>query len=87
MEKVKSADTAKVAAAMEGLKLEDDSGEVTMRADNHQLIQPLYISTLVRANGKDVKFDMEKTGLGFRTDARIEGKNTAMATTCKMQRP
>ena len=87
MDKAKSADPAKVGAALEGLKLEDDSGEVTVRADNHQLIQPLYISTLVRANGKDVKFDIEKTGLGFRTDARIEGKDTVMATTCKMQRP
>ena len=87
MDKAKSADPAKVGAAMDGLKFEDDSGEVTMRADNHQLIQPLYISTLVRANGKDVKFDIEKTGMGFRTDARIEGKDTVMATTCKMQKP
>jgi len=87
MEKAKSVDPVKVAHAMEGLVHEDDSGEVTIRADNHQLIQPLYISTLVRANGKDVKFDVEKTGLGFRTDARIEGKDTAMPTTCRMQKP
>ena len=87
IEKAKTADPAKVALAMEDLKFEDDSGEVNLRADNHQLIQPLYISTLVRTNGKDVKFDIEKTGLGFRTDARIEGKDTAMPTTCRMQRP
>jgi branched-chain amino acid transport system substrate-binding protein len=37
--------------------------------------------------GKDVKFDVEKTGLGFRTDARVEGKETVMQTTCKFQRP
>jgi len=83
IEKAKSADPAKVALALENLKFEDDSGEVTIRADNHQLVQPLYISTLVKANGKDVKFDVEKTGLGFRTDARVEGKDTVMATTCK----
>jgi hypothetical protein len=29
---------------------------------------------------------VEKTGLGFRTDARIEGKETVMPTTCKFQR-
>ena len=87
MEKAGSADPAKVALALEDLKFEGDSGEVYIRADNHQLIQPLYISTLVKANGKDVKFDVEKTGLGFRTDARIEGKDTVMPTTCKMQRP
>ena len=87
MEKAGSADPAKVALALEDLKFEGDSGEVYIRADNHQLIQPLYISTLVKANGRDVKFEIEKTGLGFRTDARIEGRDTVMPTTCKMQRP
>lgn len=87
MEQARSADPVKVALAMEGLKYEDDAGEVTMRADNHQLIQPLFISTLVRTNGKDVKFDVEKTGFGYRTDARIEGKDTFMPTTCQMQKP
>ena len=87
IDKAKSADPAKVALALENLRFEDDSGEVTIRADNHQLVQPLYISTLVKANGKDVRFDVEKTGLGFRTDARVEGKDTVMATTCKFQRP
>ncbi|HEX4987011.1 MAG TPA: branched-chain amino acid ABC transporter substrate-binding protein [Burkholderiales bacterium] len=86
MEKAGSADPDKVAPALENLKFEDDSGEVYIRPDNHQLIQPLYVSTLVKANGRDVKFDVEKTGLGFRTDARIEGKDTVMPTTCKFQR-
>ncbi len=87
IEKAKSADPAKVALALENLKCEDDSGEVYIRADNHQLVQPLYVSTLVKANGKDVKFDVEKSGLGFRTDARVEGKDTVMQTTCKFHRP
>ena len=87
IEKARSADPAKVVVALENLKFEDDSGEIYIRADNHQLVQPLYISTLVKANGKDVKFDVEKTGLGFRTDARVEGKDTVMATTCKFQKP
>ena len=87
IDKAKSADPVKVVVALENLKFEDDSGEVYIRADNHQLVQPLYISTLVKANGKDVQFDVEKTGFGFRTDARIEGKDTVMATTCKFQKP
>ena len=87
IDKAKGADPARVAPALENLKFEDDSGEVYIRADNHQLVQPLYISTLVKANGKDVKFDVEKTGLGFRTDARIEARDTVMVTTCKFQRP
>ena len=72
---------------MEGMNLEDDSGEVFMRADNHQLIQPLYVSTYSKVDGKAVKYDVERTGNGFKTEHGIEGKNTVLPTTCKMQRP
>ncbi len=87
MEQSKSTDPAKVGKALEGMKMEDDSGEVAMRADNHQLVQPLFISTYSKVDGKDVKFDVEKTGNGFKTDRRVEGKDTALPTTCKMNRP
>jgi hypothetical protein len=30
---------------------------------------------------------MERTGLGFRSEGRVEAKETVMPTTCKMQRP
>lgn len=87
MEQAGSADPNKVVAAMETIKYEDDSGPIEVRADNHQAIQPLFISTLVKANGKDVKFDVEKTGFGFRTDARIEPRATVMPTTCRFEKP
>jgi branched-chain amino acid transport system substrate-binding protein len=87
MELTKSTDPAKVAQALEGMKFDDDTGEVSMRADNHQLIQPLFISTYAKVDGKEVKFDVERTGNGFKTDRRIEGKDTVMPTTCKMKRP
>jgi branched-chain amino acid transport system substrate-binding protein len=35
----------------------------------------------------NVKFDVENTGLGFKTDAKLNGKDLALPTTCKMQRP
>jgi len=87
MEKVKSTDPIKVAPAMENMKIDTITGEVTMRADNHQAVQAIFVSTFSRANGKDVKFDVERTGFGFKTDARIEAKDTALPTTCKFQRP
>jgi branched-chain amino acid transport system substrate-binding protein len=58
-------------------------GEVEMRADNHQVLQPMFVSTM----SDNVKFDVERTGLGFKTDAKIDGKEMALPTTCKMQRP
>ncbi|MGH8678987.1 MAG: branched-chain amino acid ABC transporter substrate-binding protein [Burkholderiales bacterium] len=85
IDKARSSDSRKVARAMEDLRGSDDGGEIWMRADNHQLIQPLFISTLVAANGKDVQFDVERSGFGFRTDARIEPKDTVLPTTCKLR--
>ena len=87
MDQAKSSDPVKVGKALEGMKINGPAGEVTMRADNHQLLQPLFISTYVKVDGKDVKFDVERTGNGFKTDRRIEAKDTMQPTTCKMTRP
>jgi branched-chain amino acid transport system substrate-binding protein len=81
--KAKSNDPVKVARALEGLKWTTSVGEVEMRADNHQLLQPLFVATF----SDNVKYDVEKTGLGFKTDMKVNGKDTAMPTTCQMQRP
>jgi len=86
MELAKSTDPVKVAKALEGLKFDGDTGEVLMRADNHQLVQPLFISTYSKVNGKEIKLDIERTGNGFKTDRRIEGKDTMLPTSCKMER-
>jgi branched-chain amino acid transport system substrate-binding protein len=87
MNQAKSNDPAKVAKALEGMKHQGVTGEVEMRADNHELVQPLFISSFVKAGGKGAKYDVERTGMGFRTEARIEGKDTSLPTTCKMERP
>ena len=81
--KAQSNDPVKVAKALEGMKMSTSLGEVEMRADNHQLLQPLYVSTLL----KNTKYDVEDSGLGWKSDAKVEGKATALPTTCKMERP
>ncbi len=68
-----------------------------MRATDHQIINPMFISTIVKAavkggkpqagGDKSVKYDQEDTGLGFRTDARMESFVVAQPTTCQMKRP
>lgn len=87
MNKAKSDNPDRVGLALEGMRYSDDSGEIVMRADNHQLVQPLFVSTLVKAGGSNARFDVERTGLGFSSDARIEAADTTMPTTCAMQRP
>ena len=86
MNDAKSIDPLKVARALEGMKYQSDTGEVWMRADDHQLMQPIYIATFTKAGGKDVKIDAEGTGFGWKTDTRIESAETVMPTTCKMER-
>jgi branched-chain amino acid transport system substrate-binding protein len=97
MKAAKSADPLKVAYALEGMKFEGDTGEVEMRASDHQIINPMYISTIVKAavkgdkpqagGDKSVKYDQEDTGLGFKTDARLESYVVAQPTSCQMKRP
>jgi len=87
MELVRSAEPLPVARALEGMRWQSDTGEVVMRADNHQLLQPLFVATFAKADGKNPRYDIERTGFGFRTDRRIEARDTSLPTTCKMDRP
>jgi branched-chain amino acid transport system substrate-binding protein len=87
IEQTRSTDPLKIAKAMEGAKYEGLTGEVWIREDNHQLMQPLFVSTLRKEGEEGVKYDIERTGLGFRTDGRLEARDTVLRTTCAMQRP
>ena len=82
-----STDAVRVAYALENVRVQNSMGEAWMRPDDHQLFEPLYISTITRLNGRDVKYDFENTGLGTRTDARIEAADMMLPTRCKMKRP
>jgi branched-chain amino acid transport system substrate-binding protein len=81
--KAGSNDPIKLARALEGMKLDTPLGPMEMRADNHQLLQPLFVSTL----SDKAKYDVEGSGLGFVTDEKIDAAKTALPTTCRMQRP
>lgn len=87
IEQTGSTDPLQLARALEGMSYPSITGEVTIRKDNHQLLQPLYVSTLRKIGSDGVKYDVERTGLGFRTDGRIEARDTETPTTCRMQRP
>ncbi|MDR1968587.1 MAG: branched-chain amino acid ABC transporter substrate-binding protein [Burkholderiaceae bacterium] len=82
-----STDPVKVAFALEGLSARSLNGDVQMRAEDHQLQQPLYVATWSKVNGKDVKIDQEGTGMGWKTDAVVSAKDASLPTSCKMVRP
>jgi branched-chain amino acid transport system substrate-binding protein len=84
-EKAGSNDPIAVAKALEGLTYDGAYGTVTMRADDHQAQQPLYISTV----SKDVKYGVDNIDLGWALvdNGTIPATAAEAPTTCKMERP
>ena len=78
MKQADSSDPVKVAAVMSGMKRTTPLGISEMRADDHQLIQPLFISELEPG----LPHVFKEVGLGFKTVGTIDADSTRMATTC-----
>lgn len=82
--KAGSTDPLKVALALEDAKTTDLVGQpVEMRKSDHQLLMPYYAATFT----KNVKYDSEKSGLGWKTDFIATTQDLTLPTTCKMKRP
>ena len=87
IKQAKSIEPAKIALALEGANFKTLNGEVSMRKVDHQLQQPLYIATWVKTNDKDVRYDQENTGLGWKTNQKIDAFVAAQPSSCQMKRP
>ncbi|MBC7500796.1 MAG: branched-chain amino acid ABC transporter substrate-binding protein [Herminiimonas sp.] len=87
IKEAKSTDAVKVASAMEGMKVKSLNGDVEMRKLDHQLQQPLYIATWSKVDGKQVRFDQENTGYGWKTDQKVDTYVATQPTSCQMKRP
>ncbi|MFZ5512051.1 MAG: branched-chain amino acid ABC transporter substrate-binding protein [Pseudomonadota bacterium] len=83
----RSTEPLKIALALENMSYPSAVGEVRIRREDHQALLPQTVSTLVPVDGKTVKFGMEGTNIGFKTDAVYEGRDLALPTECRMQRP
>jgi branched-chain amino acid transport system substrate-binding protein len=86
IEKAGSTEAAAVAHALEGAQFRNGFHQATMRAADHQLIQPLYVSVMQK-KGEGVRFDNEGSGYGFRTERYLSEQETALPTSCNMARP
>ncbi|MGG1944396.1 branched-chain amino acid ABC transporter substrate-binding protein [Trinickia sp. NRRL B-1857] len=80
-------DAVAVAKALEGAKFENGFVRAWMRADDHQLIQPLYVIEMDKAGTPGVRFDNEGSGYGFRTVLALPPGQTESASECRMKRP
>ena len=86
MAKAKSTDPLKVAAAMEGLKVDSFNGEVEMRKADHQLQQPLYITVWQKAD-KKYPYSPESTGMTLAPLKEYPNSVSSTPTSCQMKRP
>jgi branched-chain amino acid transport system substrate-binding protein len=86
MAKAKSTDPVKVAAAMEGLKVDSFNGEIEMRKSDHQLQQPLYMSVWQKADAK-YPYSPENTGMTLAPLKEYPNYVSSTPTSCQMKRP
>lgn len=87
MSRAHGTDAVAVAKALEGAKYDNGFDRAWLRADDHQLIQPLYVIEMDKAGTPGVRFDNEGSGYGFRTVLALPPERTEMASECKMKRP
>jgi len=82
-----TADPTAVAKALEGMHFDNGFHPMWMRADDHQVIQPLYVMEMDKAGTPGVGHDNEGSGYGFRTVLALSAQSTVPAMTCRMKRP
>ncbi|MBG9389346.1 branched-chain amino acid ABC transporter substrate-binding protein [Caenimonas aquaedulcis] len=87
IKRANSIEPIKVAYALEGMKPRILSGEAEMRATDHQLQAPLFVTTWAKVNGKDVRFDQNDMGYGWKVEQKIDAYVASQPTSCQMQRP
>ncbi|MCW5654373.1 branched-chain amino acid ABC transporter substrate-binding protein [Hydrogenophaga sp.] len=87
MAKAKTTEPVAVAKALEGLKVMSMNGEIEMRKLDHQIQQSQVVSSWTKADGKTVKYDLEKTGYGWKTLQKLEPYVSSLPTSCQMKRP
>ncbi len=80
-------DPLKVAHALEGMHFAGPTGDSWMRAEDHQIIAPIFVMSFVKAGQPGVKHDVEGTGYGWKTEAILAPSETLPPVRCQMERP
>lgn len=83
----KSTDPYEVAIALEGMKYDGPAGESWMRAEDHQLMAPIYVTSFVKRGQPGVRYDTENTGFGWKTELLVAARDSIPPVRCQMARP
>ena len=91
IERAGSTEATAVARALEGASYDGRTlaglHTGTMRAADHQFMQPLLVSVMDKVGAPGVRVDNEGSGYGFRTLRAFDARQTEQAHTCTMERP
>ena len=80
-----SLNSLEIAKKLENMRYDGGVGEVWMRPDDHQLIQPQYISVFSKLNSI-VKYPAFDTGLGWRPIMTLNTSQNAVPHRCEMKK-
>lgn len=86
IEKAGSTDAVKVAYALEGAQFSNGFHQAQMRKQDHQLLQPLYVSVMAKQSDGNIRFDNEGSGFGFKTELFLNQEQSSLPSTCQMRR-
>jgi branched-chain amino acid transport system substrate-binding protein len=76
-------DALNIARQLSGMHHRAAPYTVQMRAADHQLLTPLYVSLM---QSESLRYDLEGSGFGFRTERYVELHESAQVQQCKMVR-
>ncbi|MHB1200775.1 MAG: branched-chain amino acid ABC transporter substrate-binding protein [Polaromonas sp.] len=86
IDKAKSTNPVKVAAALEGLSVKSFADEVTMRKSDHQLQQSMFITKWQKVD-KKYPYSVENTGYTFAPIKQMVPYVSSTPTSCQIKRP
>jgi branched-chain amino acid transport system substrate-binding protein len=88
IDKAGSVDPVKIGYALEGMTLDNGPmGKAIMRAKDHQILFPLYVSEITPNAKIHFIYNHKDFGIGWRTTTTATLADVTLPTTCKMKRP
>jgi len=82
-----STEPAAIAFALEDRSIEEGGVRMQMRSSDHQVQTDLYVSMMEQVGAPGVEFDIEGSGYGFRTVAKLPAAAVSEPSECRMARP
>jgi branched-chain amino acid transport system substrate-binding protein len=86
IERANSTEAAAVAKTLSGAQWKNGFHSALMRASDHQLQQPLYVSVMQTKGAEGVKYDAEQSGFGFKTERYLTAEQVTLPTSCRMKK-